>query len=446
VPKTSLGYRALTTLADRLLPLAGGLSDKLRVGDAGRRAAVARWTEWAAAHRDPARPLLWCHAPSVGEGLQAEAVLRILRDRRPEWQIGYSYFSPSAVRLGARQPVDRADYLPYDTPANVAAMLDALRPTALVFTKLDLWPELAAAARSRAVRVGMIAGTVSPASGRLRPAARALTRPGYAALELVGAVAEPDAARLRTLGTPPAAVRITGDPRFDSALRVVESVGPDEPLRRHTVGAPTLVAGSTWEPDEEVLLHAFVRVRDRIPEARLILVPHEPTADHLGRLDVRAGRLGLTPVRLSVATDPGPLLVVDRVGLLATLYVGAALAYVGGGFGRAGLHSVLEPAAAAVPVIVGPRWQSSREAGLLLAAGAAEALPAGGAASPELARVWSDWLVDAAARSERGRRARKIATEGRGGAERNAALIEELMDGARVGPGSDRQRPTTTPS
>ncbi len=107
------------------------------------------------------------------------------------------------------------------------------------------------------------------------------------------------------------------------------------------------------------------------PDARLIVVPHEPTPEHLAGLDARASRARLSPpVRLSQATGPVPFLVVDRLGALATLYGGGAMAYVGGGFGRAGLHSVLEPAAWGLPVAFGPRWQHSRDAELLVDAGA----------------------------------------------------------------------------
>ena len=175
---TSPIYRVLVRLAVRLVPSVRHGSAKVAAGHRGRVGAVARLALWARESRDPARPLLWCHAPSVGEGLQAEAVLRILRARHPEWQVAYTYFSPSALALAARQPADVRDFLPYDRPADVAAALDALAPTALVFTKADLWPELAVRARNRDIRVGMIAGTVSPVSGRLRWPSRSARKPG----------------------------------------------------------------------------------------------------------------------------------------------------------------------------------------------------------------------------------------------------------------------------
>jgi 3-deoxy-D-manno-octulosonic-acid transferase len=358
-------------------------------------------------------------------------VIRHLGPDRDDWQRVFSYFSPSAEPLARRLPVDRADYLPYDTRPNVDAMIEALQPRALVFTKLDLWPELATRAHARGVRVGMVAATVSPVSGRLNPMARALTRSGYAALDRVGAIDQPDAGRLVTLGVLPDRIVITGDPRFDSAARRAAAIAADNELVRLTAGGAAVVAGSTWSEDEEVLLAAFLEVRIRHPEARLVIVPHEPRPGHLARLERRISGLGLGSARLS--TLPGGavpnLVVVDQVGVLASLYPGARLAYVGGGFGTAGLHSVLEPAACGVPVVFGPRWQSSREAGLLLAAKAGQALAArrGTVAAAEMAALWSRWLAEPEETAAQGRRAAEVVNRELGAAARSAALVTELM-------------------
>jgi 3-deoxy-D-manno-octulosonic-acid transferase len=431
VLETPRSYRLLATLANRLLPLATPWSAKLAVGDRERRRAVARWQQWARGHRDRARPLLWVHAPSVGEGLQANEVLRILRERHPEWQIVYSFFSPSAALLASRQPVDHADYLPYDTRANAEALLTALAPRAVVFTKLDLWPELATSARRTDAEVGMIAATVSPVSGRLNPLVRPLTAAGYRAISRAGAIDGPDADRLASLGTDPEVITITGDPRFDSADRRAREAAADPSLGHLTAGGGTMVAGSTWPADEAVLLRALVIVRRRHPDASLVLVPHEPTPRHLARLERRAAQLGLPITRLSTL-GPGattPLVIVDQVGVLAGLYAGAAMAYVGGGFGAAGLHSVLEPAACGVPTAFGPRWRSSREAGLLLAARAAVQIGARQAdrAAEELADRWIDWLDHPAERVAQGRRAAAVVSNELGAAERNAELVERMM-------------------
>lgn len=424
-PGTSLAYRLLARAAFSALPLAAPFSAKLKGGLAGRRAGGEKLREWGAIHRDRSRPLLWFHAPSVGEGLQARAILEVLRGRHPDWQIAFTHFSPSAETSAAKQPADVHGYLPADLPADVDAALDALAPSVLVFVKLDVWPELATRAASRGLPVLLVAATVSPVSGRTGWPARVLTRPGYEAIASAGAIAEDDATRLALLGVPSERIAITGDPRFDSVAGMVASAGAGPPvIGRTTYGA--LVAGSTWGEDEAVLLEAYATVRQRHPQARLVLVPHEPTAAHLDAVDRIAARRGLSkPVRLSVATGDEGFILVDRVGVLARLYGVGEIAYVGGGFGQAGLHSVLEPAAWGLPVIFGPNWQSSREAGLLLQAGGGVSLPRDGVAA--LTQIWLRWIEDQNARRDAGKAAVELVQSGLGGAEANARLVETAI-------------------
>lgn len=377
------------------------------------------------------------HAPSVGEGLQAASVLAALRSRVPGAQVVYTHFSPSAERFARHVPADIADYLPYDTPGAAAALLDALRPDLLVFAKLDLWPELASAAGDRGIDVAIIAATVRPHSGRLRAPARALLRPGYEAVTAAAAVSHSDRDGLVALGVRVERIRVVGDPRADSVLSRISNIPPNAPLLRFGAGAPTIVAGSTWPADEDVLLPAFARLRRRDPSVRLIVVPHEPTERHVTRIQRSARRLGLPrPVRLSAADGPAPLMVVDRVGALATLYGAGIMAYVGGGFGKAGLHSVLEPAAWRLPVVFGPEWGESRDARLLIeargAAGLSEREPAS-----QLVRWWSTWLEDELSRAEAGARAHEAVVREAGASERSAEILAGLLTD---------QGPTTVPS
>ncbi|MDQ3222443.1 MAG: hypothetical protein M3Q75_03075 [Gemmatimonadota bacterium] len=411
MPSTSWEYRAALRLGAAIAPAFGAFSPKLRRGIAARRDAGDRLLDWARSLRDDARPLVWFHAASVGEGLQAESVLRHLRRLRPDCQVIYTHFSPSAESLATRLPVDAADYLPYDLPGSVDRLLSALQPDLLVFSKLDVWPELSTRASTTGTVVAIVAATVSPGSGRLGWPARTLLTPGYRVVAAAAAISSEDAGRLAQLGVAAERIQVLGDPRFDSVMEKVRSVRSEEALLGFGRGAPTMVAGSTWPGDESVLLRAFAGLRRRHPEARLILVPHEPTGAHLEAIERRAAAAGLpAPVRLSVAGGPTPLLVVDRVGLLAALYGAGTIAYVGGGFGRAGLHSVLEPAAWAVPVAFGPRWQNSRDAALLLEAGGGTTLAQLGtrSAAAALENQWSTWIVDDVARRAQGGRAREV--------------------------------------
>jgi len=420
-------------------PLAALGNEKLRRGIDGRRGLAQRAATWGSTRRDRRRSLLWFHAPSVGEGLQTKPVIEALRRERPDWQFAYTYFSPSAASFARGLAVDYADYLPFDRLRDVRDMLEALAPTALVYGKLDVWPELTLAARDRGVRLGLIAATVARTSSRLAWPARDWAAPAYAALQRIGAVAADDADLMQRLGARREAITVTGDTRYDSvterAARLDRARQPFAALA--TSGAAfTVVAGSTWPGDENVLLPAFADLLRGDPSpsrsCRLILVPHEPTPAHLARLDDAARAAALPrPVRSATGASAdlaaASLVVVDQLGVLADLYALAQVAYVGGGYHRAGLHSVLEPAVWGVPISVGPRWGSSRDAGLLIGRGAAVPLPS--AASEMLARQWRDWRNDPSARDRAGRAGAALVREGTGAAERTAALIRLLVEG-----------------
>lgn len=390
-----------------------------------RRGIRGRYAGWAARSRDAARPLLWMHAPSVGEGLMSRPVLALLRSRRPELQIAYTYFSPSAEVFAAKLDVDFRDYLPFDSPGAAAAALDALRPDALVFSKLDVWPELTRRAARRGVRLGLISATLSEGSSRVGPLARALLREAYASLDAVGAVDEADAGRLAALGARPENIEVTGDTRYD---QVVQRAGAVD--RRSALLAPfdddrpILVAGSTWPADEGPLLDAFALACARRPGIRLLIAPHEPTAAHLEAIERGTRARTLATRRLGDASPAdADVVLVDRVGVLADLYAIADVAFVGGGFHAAGLHSVVEPAAFSVPVLFGPMHGDSRDAALLLAAGGAR----GVRTADDISAALAEWLGTAAGR-EAGARARQVVERGLGAAERSAALVARLLD------------------
>jgi 3-deoxy-D-manno-octulosonic-acid transferase len=421
-----LVYRLTGALARAASALVPAGERKFTRSLAARRGIRSRFRRWADAHRDPARPLLWVHAPSVGEGLQARPVLERLRATHPELQLAYTHFSPSAAGFAASLPVDVHDYLPFDTPGEARAALDAWQPTAIVFSKLDVWPALAREADRRDVRLGMISATLAEGSGRRSGIAAALLREAYARLDVVGAIDAADAERLVSLGVRESVIEVTGDTRYDQVWARAKAAGGDHPLLVPLRDdRPTFVAGSTWPADERVLLPAWERVRTRVPGARLILAPHEPTASHVEPLERWATGAGLRVRRSSDLGDgqPWDVLLVDRTGLLGELYALAQAAYVGGGFHAAGLHSVLEPAAFGAPVLFGPRHQASRDARLLLATGGARVVED----ADSLAQIAGDWLADRATASQAGNAARSLVRDGLGAAERSTRLVERLL-------------------
>ncbi len=388
-----------------------------------RRGLRRRYEEWVREARDRTRPLLWVHAPSVGEGLQARPVLALARARMPEVQLAYTFFSPSAERFAGTLDVDFRDYLPFDTRSAARFVIDRMEPSALVFSKLDVWPNLVREAARRGVKLGLISATLSTSSRRPRRIAAALLRGAYACLDAVAAIDGDDAERLVRLGVRRDVVTVAGDTRYDQVWQRTATIAADEsllaPLRS---SQPTLVAGSTWTADERPLLLAWEIVRQRLPGARLIIAPHEPTRAHLEPIESWARVASVRLARLADAGADTEVVLVDRVGVLGALYALADVAFVGGGFHAAGLHSVLEPAAFGAPVLYGPRFGNSRDAMRLSGSGGRAVRDAGEMADAVLA-----WFGDDAARRSAGDAARAMVRNGLGAAERSWSVVSGLL-------------------
>jgi 3-deoxy-D-manno-octulosonic-acid transferase len=430
-------YAIVGVAAEALVRVAPHGESKLTRGLAGRRGLIERYRRWGRAGRDPRRPLVWIHAPSVGEGLQALPVIELIRTRRPDVQIAYTFYSPSAEDFGRSLNLDFADYLPFDTYGHARAVIAAIRPSAIVFSKLDIWPALTETAARLGVPVGVISATLPESSGRRGPLARAVLGDAYQSISLVGAIDEGDADRLREQGVPAGRLEVTGDTRFDQVWGRAHR--PTSPLvERLRSARPTLVAGSTWPSDEEHLLPVWLRIRDKIPDARLIVAPHETTGAHLRAIESWARGSSMSLARVDGLGAPAAdVVLVDRYGVLGDLYSLADVAYVGGGFHSAGIHSVLEPAAFGSPVLFGPRHEKSREAAKLIQVDGGAAVR--GAA--ELTILLADWLGSPAARDVAGSAAREMVHAELGAAERSFELIMALLlqppAGAEV-PAADR--------
>lgn len=399
----------------------------------GARGGLNARIRAASQFRDTTRPLIWFHAPSVGEGLQARPVIESIRCSNPETQIAYTFFSPSAEKFAHALDVDFADFLPFDTARNARLLLDALRPDVLVYSKLDVWPLLTGEASARGIPVVLISGTVAPRSRRMSPVAKLFLKDAYGTISAAGVIDASNAARLETLGVHADRVTVLGDTRFDQVSARAASVSPESKLLSGLVSErATLVAGSTWGSDEEVLLPAWMEVIETLnardahthTRPRLIIAPHEPRASNISTIADWSARCGLSCATLGSATGETDVVIVDRVGVLGELYWLGDAAYVGGGFHAAGLHSVIEPAAFGIPVFFGPRNDMSREAGLLKDSGGGFAV----ADSKALARKLGSLFTDEVALADAGRSASRVVTANLGATGRAAAMVLSLLN------------------
>ncbi len=413
-------YRLLAPLAALVLPLLARFSPKL--------AATLRWrreSAGAAGIRPGDSPRYLVHASSAGELEQARPIMAEIRRRHPEAVILATLSSASARRAAEDLPeADRAIPMPVDTRRAMARLCDDFAPEIILVVKWDLWPGLVGEAKRRGLPVFLLGGVLSEESGRARWPGRILSRPLHEQLDGLGAATESDAEQFQRLGLRAARLTVTGDTRFD---RVVARRDQGRPFPLQDSDHPRdscLVAGSSWPAEEAMLMAAFPRILADHPDARLLLAPHEPSRENLARLEGEASRAGLSCARLSTLSEfpKGCVVLADSLGILAELYALGSVALVGGGFG-AGVHSVLEPAAHGLPVLMGPRVGRAAEAHGMVSEGAALVIRD----AAELESAFRRHLEDPVDRKRRSELARRFVESGAGAAPRSLDFVEETL-------------------
>lgn len=352
VPVIDLLYNGIAIPLLRLWLAIGSLWNNKLAQRRSDRAADARAENDLVA----ASPCLWVHAASMGEFEQAIPVITELRSRIPGITVLATFTSPSGYRHVQRAGyADIVRYLDADTRAAAQRFMVTYKPVAAVFVRYDLWRQHVLEAYRRFVPVHVIDATFPSAASWW--ALRAWIADTYAHCTSVTAMTDDDAQQFSTLlGTH---VTSLPDTRYDRIMQRIENPDP-RILSLQRTDVITLVIGSSWSADEDLFLAALPHLERH--SIRLIIVPHEPTPQHVDALAHRiSARL------LSKITDPRSVhhIIVDSVGSLLSLYAVADAAYVGGGFG-AGVHSLAEPAGHGLALACGPRIDRSRDARVLL--------------------------------------------------------------------------------
>ena len=370
---------------------------------------------------------IWIHAVSVGEVLAARPLVPALRERFPGHRIFLSTTTVTGNEVAKKsiRGLDGLFFAPFDFPHAVRRALEVVNPALLLLVETELWPNLIHEASRRGARVALVNGRISPRSfPRYKRLGRFLSRV-LSEIDLFLMQGETHAERIRAMAAPPERVRVTGNLKFDA----VEAGRPPERLARLIQSGPSRplwVAGSTVAGEEPLVLAAFHRVRERVPNARLLVAPRHPERfAEAQRLVESAGfrcerRSGLGPGGWS----NGAVLLLDTLGELAHVYALASVVFVGGSLVASGGHNILEPAVAGKPVLVGPHMENFQEiADTFRAEGAIVQV----ASADELGREVADLLLDEPRRRELGERARGLVGRNRGAVGRTTDALVPLL-------------------
>ena len=369
---------------------------------------------------------VWIHAVSVGEVGVARNLLAALSRRHPERRLVLSVTTAAGRELAPRvvSPSVPVFPFPFDLAGPVEKALGAVRPGLVLLTETEIWPLFLERAAARGIPVALVNGRLSPRSFGRYALVRGALSTSLARITLFAMQSAADADRAVSLGAPSDRVRVTGNVKYD--MPEAPSFADAGRLTAAAAGRPVLVAASTAEGEEELVLQAW---RGLEPRPLLAIAPRRPERfDAVASLVEKSG-LSLvrrsSPDRMAVRADAYLL---DSIGELAALYREARLALLGGSFAPVGGHNPIEAWAAGVPVVVGPHTQNfadivaeGKARGFLRQVGTPAAL------GPELARA----LADGAATAESGARARRFVEENRGAAARTIDLLAPFLDAGR---------------
>lgn len=338
------------------------------------------------------------HCASLGEFEQGRPVLEAIRKEYPAVTIVLTFFSPSGYEV--MKNYDGADhifYLPADSAYNAGKMIDAIVPDLVLWVKYEFWFYYLTSLKKRNIPVIMISG-IFRASQPFFKWYGHLWRTMLNSFTWLFVQNETSRALLATVGIREN-VSIGGDTRFDRVIEIAERSEPLPLIEKFCGNSKVIVAGSTWEEDEEELIH-YVKSN---PDIRFIIAPHEV---HEGNIrDVQqefagsilystlsSGNRPDTTDHRSPITDHSTTncLIIDNIGMLSKLYRYAHITYVGGGFEDSGIHNVLEPAVHGKPVIYGPEYEKFAEAVDLVECGAGICINNALELEQVLTELWSD--------------------------------------------------------
>jgi 3-deoxy-D-manno-octulosonic-acid transferase len=337
-------------------------SGRYRAGLAGRLGRVPAGVSESIA----GRKTIWLHAVSVGEVMAAAELIREVRRQKPDWVIAISTTTETGQRLarerfGSHSPVF---YMPLDLAVLIRRYLRVLHPEMVVLMESELWPNLIDVCASDGIPLAVVNGRVSDRSLPRYLRLKRLWEPILKRVSLFLAQSEENGARFVQIGAPAERVKVTGNLKYD-----VRAAGTTAMTTRLgeilPESARVVVAGSTLEGEEKMLLDEWPKVLEEQPDAVLILAPRRPE-----RFSTVAGLVETAGFDLLRASDldldrrdqsRGGIILLDTIGDLASVYSLASVAFVGGSLVPMGGHNPLEPARFGIPVVMGRSSENFRE-------------------------------------------------------------------------------------
>ena len=335
-----------------LIRLASPFYPKARLWCEGRRGMLDKMQRVIA--KDD--KIVWIHVASLGDFEQGRPLVDYIKRHYPSYKILLTFFSPSGYEVRKNYPnADYVFYIPADTKRDVSRFLDIVKPDVAIFVKYEFWLNMLVELRKRGIRTYIVSAIFRKNSIFFRPLFGRIWRKALRTFRTLFVQDERSKALLAEIGVDN--VVIAGDTRFDRVITIADEAERVGVVEQFKGEKRLFVAGSTWRPDEDILLPLI----NENPDIKFVIAPHEMEESRIERIlrEVKGGAVRYTQLPSDFAEKQ--VLVLDTVGLLSRVYGSAEWAYVGGGFG-AGIHNTLEAAVYGLPVAFATKYRKFKEA------------------------------------------------------------------------------------
>ncbi len=378
----------------------------------------------------PDSETIWLHAVSVGEVQLMRTVVRALSNRRQDLQFAISTSTDSGYDLAKESfPEYPVFFAPFDLSWAVKEAFRRIRPRLILLMELEIWPNWLKEAEKRQCPVLVLNGRLSEKSFRGYRKIEWIMRPILRSLDWVGAQNQTYAERFLHLGVESKAISVTGSIKFDGAEP--DKNATDVLVRRDLLGMSSQdviwVAGSTQEPEEELVINAFLKIREDFPHFKLLIVPRH--RERFGEVAKLIQSKGVSWARRSEHMDKSPepgwtIFLGDTIGELKWWWGIASIGFVGGSFGNRGGQNMIEPCAYGVATSFGPNTKNFADiVGLLLQQNACKQFQN----ESELLPWVREMVENPTLRNEIGDRAKRVAESHRGALDRTLEAIEKFL-------------------
>lgn len=376
---------------------------------------------------------IWIHGASVGEIVATSPLVKQIRKEMPERPILVSAFTVGGYNM-AKQIIPEADaiiYFPLDLPFVAESMVKRIHPGIFMPVETELWPNFLRAIRERHIPVMMVNGRISEKSVKSYRYLYGIWEDMLNTVTRFCMQSSIDADYIAHLGAEADKIFVTGNTKFDQTYAEVTAEDLQKYKTELSLGDayPVVVAGSTHPTEEKAVLEAFKAVREKYPEARLIIAPRKTArADEIAKIAAdfgyEAGYRSKMLEHENLRKDY-PVILLDTIGELGRIYAVGDVVYVGGSLSKHGGHNVLEPAAHAKPILVGPNMQNFKDSYALLSkVGACKMVNN----VSELTKEMLDIISNDERRQKMGAASLQVIKENRGADVRSIKYLKDLLE------------------